>query len=458
VANEEHLKIIRQGVAAWNEWRKKIPAQARIVTLRDLKQYHSGEESESPDLSDADLNKANLRWANLRGANLMWANLMEAELLEANLRGANLNEAFLSSANLSGANLSEANIIAANLSRAFLKEADISEANLNGADLSDADLNKAKLTGADISDANLSRANLNGADIRRAYLSGSDLSEAYLRGADLTGANLSGSNLMWVDLSGADLSSANLRGANLSGARLNRTQLIETNLCKATLTGSHVYGVSAWNIEVDDRTEQQNLIITTDDEPVITVDNIKIAQFIYLLLTNKEIRDVIDTITSTAVLILGRFTPPERKKVLDDLHTALRKRGFVPITFDFERPTNKDFSETIMTLAGMSCFIIADITNPKSSPLELQATVPNYMVPFVPIIQQGEKPFAMFSDLHNKYKQWVLPLLEYDSSEYLAARLKNAIIEPALEMRRKLALIKAQELPTRNVSDYPEDE
>ena len=62
-----------------------------------------------------------------------------------------------------------------------------------------------------------------------------------------------------------------------------------------------------------------------------------------------------------------------------------------------------------MTLAGMSCFIIADITKPKSSPLELQLAVPNYMVPFVPIIQQGEKPFAMFCDLHNKYKQWVLP-------------------------------------------------
>jgi hypothetical protein len=225
--------------------------------------------------------------------------------------------------------------------------------------------------------------------------------------------------------------------------------------------------------KVNDRTTQQNLVITdrphdkpvitanniTDlDKPEITVDNIKVAQFIYLFLNNKEIRDVIDTITSKAVLILGRFTPPERKKVLDALHTALRKRGFVPITFDFERPTNKDFSETIMTLAGMSCFIIADITKPKSSPLELQLAVPNYMVPFVPIIQQGEKPFAMFCDLHNKYKQWVLPPLEYHSSEALVARLKNAIIKPALKMRDKLALIKSKELPTRNVSDYPEDE
>src|SRR6266566_7635429 len=36
---------------------------------------------------------------------------------------------------------------------------------------------------------------------------------------------------------------------------------------------------------------------------------------------------------------------------------------------------------------------LVGITNPKSSPLELQATVPDYMIPFVPLIQAGEQPF-----------------------------------------------------------------
>jgi hypothetical protein len=39
-------------------------------------------------------------------------------------------------------------------------------------------------------------------------------------------------------------------------------------------------------------------------------------------------------------------------------------------------------------LAGY--FVIADVTNPKSSPLELQAVVPDYQIPFVPIIQEPE--------------------------------------------------------------------
>jgi hypothetical protein len=92
-------------------------------------------------------------------------------------------------------------------------------------------------------------------------------------------------------------------------------------------------------------------MITPPGEPVIMVDNIKVAKFIYLLLNNEEIRDVIDTITSKAVLILGRFSDG-RKPILNALRDALRNKGFLPIVFDFERPKGRDFTETIMTLAG----------------------------------------------------------------------------------------------------------
>ena len=173
--------------------------------------------------------------------------------------------------------------------------------------------------------------------------------------------------------------------------------LIKTDLREATLTDCSVYGISTWAVQLEGA-HQADLVITRYDQPIITVDNLEVAQFIYLLLNNQKIRDVINTIAEKAVLILGRFTP-KRKAVLDAIREALREHGYVPIVFDFERPTNRDFTETIMTLAGMYLFIIADITNPKSSPLELQATIPNYMVPFVPIIQQGEEPFAMLNDL-----------------------------------------------------------
>jgi Pentapeptide repeats (8 copies) len=171
--------------------------------------------------------------------------------------------------------------------------------------------------------------------------------------AELACASLSGADLTKANLYGADLHAANLYGADLSGATLTGSQLIGTDLRNATLTGSFVYGVSVWDIKVDGDTKQHNLIVTQSPEPSITVDNIKVAQFIYLILNNKEIRDIIDTITSKVVLILGRFSQ-ERKRILDAIRDELRKREYVPIVFDFEPSINQTTVETIKTLASMA--------------------------------------------------------------------------------------------------------
>ena len=304
---------------------------------------------------------------------------------------------------------------------------DLSGAILVGADLVGVDLVGVNLVTADFSGANLSNANLIEAKLIRAYFVGANLSGALLSRANLETADLKGANLSKADLSTrlstgrtstrrtstrrtsrANLGRANLSKAKLSGANLSKTQLIKTDISGADLTGSSIYGIAAWDVTLTTETRQENLIITPPDEPVIMVDNIKVAQFIYLLLNNEEIRDVIDTITSKAVLILGRFSD-DRKPILNALRDALRNKGFLPIVFDFERPKGRDFTETIMTLAGMSCFVIADITNPRSAPLELQATVPDYMIPFVPILQDGESAFSMFANLQTKY-DWVLDL------------------------------------------------
>jgi hypothetical protein len=156
---------------------------------------------------------------------------------------------------------------------------------------------------------------------------------------------------------------------------------MNTDLTGADLTGCRVYGVSAWGLKLE-RTTQQNLVITRKDEPEITVDNIEVAQFIYLLLHNQKVRDVVDTITSKVVLILGRFTD-ERKAVLDALREELRKRNYLPILFDFSVPATRDITETISLLARMARFVVADITDAKSIPQELAVIVPD--LPSVPV-------------------------------------------------------------------------
>src|SRR5262249_55170805 len=150
----------------------------------------------------------------------------------------------------------------------------------------------------------------------RANLSGANLTEAHLSGANLSKADLIRANLSEANLDQAQLMEANLSRANLSGADLTAVTLLNTDLTDADLTGCRIHGVSAWGLKLNKETKQQDLVITPEDEPAITVDNIEVAQFIYLMLNNQKIREVIDTITSKAVLILGRFTD-ERKAVLD---------------------------------------------------------------------------------------------------------------------------------------------
>ena len=306
---------------------------------------------------------------------------------------------------------------------------DLSLTSLSGADLSRADLRGADLRGTD-----LGRTNLNGADLIDAQL---DL--ANLRGADLTGANLTG-----ADLRGADLTGANLTGADLTGAHL-----VDTNLFDAVLADCRIYGISAWDVKLSAGTIQQGLIITREHQSAVTVDDLEVAQFVYLLLHNEKIRSVIDTVGRKGVLLLGRFTEG-RIEVLERLREELRKRNYVPIVFNFNKPETKDFTETVRLLAGLSKFVIADITNPKSSPLELQATVPEIMVPFQPIIAQGEKPFSMLGDLQRKH-HWVLKTLRYSSLDRLIETLDDEIIKPSEAKFKELRARRAEPTEDREV-------
>jgi len=244
----------------------------------------------------------------------------------------------------------------------------------------------------------------------RANLSEAVLYRAKVTEADLSQANLSDTNLSEAELDGVDFTEANLARADLTKAELIRATLVKTNCSEAILTNCRVYGISAWNVQLD-RAKQENLVITDYDEPTIMVDNLKIAQFIYLLLNNEEIRDAIDTIAKKAVLILGRFTF-ERKVVLDNLREELRTCGYLPILFDFEKPSSRSITETVRTLAHLARFIIADLTDPSSIPQELQAIIPTLAVPVQPVLLEGKREYSMFVDFLKTY-HWVLPIHYY---------------------------------------------
>lgn len=298
------------------------------------------------------------------------------------------------------------------------------------------DLSRASLRGANLVMADLGAANLSRAVLRRASLCAAVLSEADLSLANLSAANLSRASLSRASLEGANLRAADLSPASLEGAQLMQATLVGANLEGANLTACWVYGISVWNVRLEGAI-QSNLVITPLDESPIQVDNLDVSQFIYLLLNNEKIRRVIDTITSKVVLILGRFTP-ERKVVLDSIREELRKRDYLPVLFDFEKPSSQTTVETISTLAHMARFVVADLTDAKSILQELQAIVPSSpSVVVQPLLLTSQEEPGMF-DFLRKFP-WMLETHRYTSNQTLLAELDRMVIDPAEAKAKELA-------------------
>lgn len=376
-ADPAHLAILGGGVDRWNQWRQANP-QVR------------------PELSGSDLRKFAVRNINFEGANLAGIEAFDVDFYKANLRHADLRRAFLQSASLT--------------------RADLTEADLTGASLSYAGLLNATLTRAVLTDARLLYADLGGAN---------------LSGADLTGATLNMSRLFDVDLSNATLKNTSLMAALLVRVMLQGAKLIN---CR-------VHAAAIWKIQRDGATAQRNLIVSDLNDPTITTDDLEVAQFIHMLATSDLLGHVIGEMSGKAVLLLGRFTDAARMAVLNALADGLRQLGDIPIIFNFDKPPQRSVSETVRILAGLSKFIIADLTSPRSIPLETHLTVPDMAVPFFPIIQQGESQFSMFDDLRDY--PWVLEGFEYRDEAHLVDNL-DAIRQEALAKRDEIRLQRAQ--------------
>lgn len=462
MANAEHLKILKEGVEGWNKWRSENPnikpdlsgsdlSNAKLCDLQFLDfRYRS---IISGDSFKAYLENPNLLRINLSYTNLSGANFAKSFLTAGNFKNANLSEANFEMADLVGANL-----LGSNFEKTNFEEADLSHSVLTGGDLSDTNLSSASFMHANLVNCNLSNnhtldgsfwgaklmhstateAWFNNAGLQEADLSHAKLNKSVLANSNLSGAILSHADLSDADLYGANLMNCKLIQAKLIGADLTNVDLIRADLSGADISKSMIFGVNVWALKKDGLI-QKSLTITPKYEPEITVDDIEVAQFIYLLLNYRKFRDVIQTVTDKVVLILGRFIP-ERKIVLEAIRDELRKRNFLPILFDFEKPATRDLTETISILAKLSRFVIVDLTDPNSVPHELATLIPvSRSLPFAPIMLKGQKPYPLFQDFSSY--GWVLPTFEYESEAHLVENLGGGVIEPA---ERKVQEIRAR--------------
>ncbi len=475
MADQDHLALLKRGVAAWNEWRKQNPQvqpdlSGAVLPEADLKEIDlrrvnlseadlsgadlRGALLDEADLSETRLIKAQLSFASLRDASLCKANLSggaillsatlsfadlrESDLREADLSGANLREADLSGVNLEHADLTSADLRAANLSAAQCQAARfeaacLTRANLSHANLSDALLDRANLSHANLSHALLSEAALVDAVLYRVDLREANLDGAYLTGADLREADLS-KTLLRAELAGADLRRANLKQANLRGAWLTRAIVTDANMTEADLTGCDIHGIAAWDVQLQDAV-QWNLLISGVDENFITVDNFQVAQLLQLVLYNQEIMYLAHVSIEKLVLVLGYFDY-NLQGVLEAITSTLRQENYLPVVFQCSISLLPSWLENLSLLTSLARFIIVDATFSKSVPQQIEHVISHFpSLPIQPLLHVGWKREDVLNPL--KHYSSVLETYRYSSVEELAAQMKERVIEPAERRLRK---------------------
>ena len=82
--------------------------------------------------------------------------------------------------------------------------------------------------------------------------------------------------------------------------------------------------------------------------------------------------------------------------------------------------------------------MIADLTEPKSVPAELEAIVPDYpSVPLVAIAADTTREYPLFEHIA-RYRSVIETIVRYDGETDLLKRLDAEIIEPAEAKRESL--------------------
>ena len=437
MANPHHLNAIRRiamaskNLETWHTLTTRLGYSNMVFDLS------------FSSLKDLDLRGADLRGANLEGAKIERCLLWKANLDDTNMKkcsangisawGASFRGADCRDASFIGANFTGADFCHSNLSRCNLKRAYLSEADLVDAVMEEAILNSSVLTSSRIDRANMRRCQLANSHLSGASMSEVDLSDSDLREASLVEAKLSKAKLRNARLTNANLFRADLRRAEMTGADLRYATICEADLTMSTLESASIYGISTWGITGNPK-NQQNLVVEASNGLRIIVDDLELAQFVYLLIDHQKLRKLFNAITSRGVLILGKFSDEGLSRI-QRIADKLRQLDYLPIIFDFEKPIARNYTETIITLVGLSRFVIA-ILDGQSVPQELYATIPHFKVPFVPIIPKNTNKYVMFSDLL-EYPWVIKPIVEYSEIDELINNLSEQVIIPAEVLCRR---------------------
>lgn len=164
MANEWHLKWLKEGVQNWNLRRKRVKFTPDLAGVRffGLLPPDFREDTKISAKTSRYFEKIDLSGANLEGADLSDLNFRKASFAGANLSGAALRKTNFTGAKFDGANLTDAD-----LSRSTLNNASFIQPVLSGAIIDGASVLGTLFVSADIA---LNNKNLEGQDRAKVYM------------------------------------------------------------------------------------------------------------------------------------------------------------------------------------------------------------------------------------------------------------------------------------------------
>jgi uncharacterized protein YjbI with pentapeptide repeats len=250
---------------------------------------------------------------------------------------------------------------------------------------------------------NLSRIIIHNGFAEGLNLSNSVFEESHFEEGDFSRSNFNGALFRNTKFNKTILTGASFDGATFINCNLNRVNLVGASFCVKEITETVVYGISAWDMQTCESMKQSKLVIEktyhfysdllADGKIPMMVDDIELAQFVHYLSSHKKMRDTLNILNARGVLLLGRFKDGGLDR-LYSIRELLQGKGYMPMIFDFVRADSLSLIETIVTMAGLSKFIIADLSGP-SVPAELATLLSQIKKP---VLAFG-KPYALLSDM-----------------------------------------------------------